>query len=70
MSNESITISGAALGAILDEIEHYCNMLVLTDDETAAEDVEFYVPQIQRAADELRQLMRTAAPAQLPENNK
>ena len=70
MSNESITISGAALVAILNEIEHNCNMLVLTDEEAVAEDVGFYVPRIQRAAYELRKLMESAAPAKLPENNK
>ena len=67
MSNESITISGADLGAIIDEIEHNCNMLVLTDEETAADDVGFYVPRIQRATYELRRLIRTAKPAKMPE---
>lgn len=69
MNGKSITINGADLGAIIDEIEHNCNMLVLTDEETAADDVGFYVPRIQRAAYELRRLIRTAAPAKPPVNN-
>lgn len=54
MNGKLITIRAAALGAILNEIEHNCNMLGLSDEETAADDVGFYVPRIQRAAYELR----------------
>lgn len=69
MDGKTITIQAAALGAILNEIEHNCNMLVLSDEEMSADDVGFYVPRIQRAAYELRRLIRTAAPAKPPVNN-
>lgn len=69
MDGKTITIPAATLDAILNEIEHNCNMLVLSDEETSADDVGFYVPRIQRAAYELRRLIRTAAPAKPPVNN-
>ena len=50
-------IDSAALAGILYEIEHNCSMLMLSDEDTAADDVEFYVPRIQRAADELRRMI-------------
>ena len=62
-----IIIDSAALGAAVDEIEHNCLMLDLTDEETALEDIDFYVPCIRRAAEDLRQLISTAAPANKPE---
>lgn len=59
-----VMCDSAALSAVLGEIEHNCSMLALSDEETAAEDVAFYVPQIQRAADELRRIINQAEPAQ------
>ena len=70
MPGKKIVIDSAALGAALSEIEHNCSMLVLSGDESAADDVGFYVPRIQRAAYDLRQLMKAAAPAKPPEISK
>lgn len=69
MKDKQIVIDSAALGAVLYEIEHNSSMLVLSDEDTAADDVMFYVPRIQAAADELRRLIRTAKPAKIPETS-
>ena len=58
-----IIVDAAALDAIVRDVEHNCSMLALADEESAADDVEFYVPEIQRAADRLRGLIREAEQA-------
>ena len=67
MKRNLIVIDSAALGAAIDEIEHNCLMLDLADEETALEDIGFYVPFIRRTAEDLRQMIKTAAPANRPE---
>lgn len=69
MKDKRIILNSAALAGVLHEIEHNCSMLVLGDDETAGDDVEFYVPRILAAADELRRLINTAEPVKPPETS-
>lgn len=40
-----------------DSILHYCLMLELTDEESIADDLDFYVPMIKSAAEEIQQRM-------------
>ena len=37
-----------------DSILHYCLMLTLTDEESIADDLDFYVPMIKSAAEEIQ----------------
>lgn len=60
-----IIVDAAALDAVVRDVEHNCFMLALADEESAADDVEFYVPEIQRAADRLRGLIREAEQARV-----
>lgn len=55
-------IDTSALVAVANDIEHNCFMLAFTDEESAEDDVGFYVPRIRRAVDELRGIIRTAEP--------
>lgn len=58
-----IIIDSAALVAVADDIDHNCLMLNLSDEETAADDLSFYVPRILSAVETLRVLVRKAEPA-------
>lgn len=40
-----------------DSILHYCLMLELTDEESIADDLDYYVPLIKSAAEEIQQRM-------------
>lgn len=58
-----IIIDSAALVAVVDDIDHNCLMLNLSDEETAADDLSFYVPRILSAVETLRVLVKKAEPA-------
>lgn len=58
-----IIIDSVALVAVADDIDHNCLMLNLSDEETAADDLSFYVPRILSAVETLRVLVRKAEPA-------
>jgi hypothetical protein len=65
-----ILIDSAALVSILYEIEQGATMLGYITDPENIDDVDYYASRIQRAADDLRQLMKAAAPAKPPEISK
>lgn len=58
-----ITIDSTALVAVANDIDHNCLMLNLSDEETAADDLSFYVPRILSAVETLRALVKKAEPA-------
>ena len=45
---------------IADEIHHNALMLELYDEETASNDIDFYVPQIKQAAEELLRIVQAS----------
>ena len=49
-------LNADALHRIADEIDHNCMMLELSDEDTAREDLDFYLPRIRQCADELNRL--------------
>ena len=57
-----ILIDSTALIAIADDIDHSCLMLNLSDEETAADDLSFYVPRILSAVETLRALVKKSEP--------
>ena len=57
-----IIIDSAALEAVADEIDHNCLMLNLSNEDTAAEDISFYVPRILSALHTLRVLITESEP--------
>ena len=59
-----IIIDATVLAAIAQEIEHNCSMLNLSDEESAADDISFYVPRIQNAVYTLRETIKKAEPAE------
>lgn len=57
-------IDTAALAAVADDIDLNCMMLRLSDEESAEDDIGFYLPRITRAAHELRRIIKESEPAQ------
>ena len=57
-------IETAALAAIAEDVEHNCLMLSLSDEESAEDDIGFFVPRIKRAAYELRKIIEESEPEQ------
>lgn len=53
-----IITDSQALVAIADDINHNCLMLNLSDEESAADDLSFYVPRILSAVETLRVLVK------------
>lgn len=51
-----------SLGLVADDIEHNCNMLGFTDEESAEDDLSFYLPRILDGVETLRKIIRDAEP--------
>ena len=50
------------LAAIADDIDHSCTMLGYADEDSAEDDIGFYVPRIRRTVYNLRKIIREAEP--------
>lgn len=61
-------IDAAALESIAKDIEHNCFMLGFTDEESAEDDLGFYIPRIKRAVYDLRETIKESEP--LKEKNR
>ena len=57
-----IIVESAALVAVADAIDHEVMMMGFSDEETASDDWDFSGPRIQRAADELRTIIKKSEP--------
>ena len=56
-------IQAEDINRITDEILHNCLMLGFADDESAEDDLSFYVPRIKRAAEDLKGIVKASKPA-------
>ncbi len=59
-----IIVDSAALEAVAQEIEYTCNMLALTDDDSAQDDLDYYLPQLRQTGEALHGILREAKPAE------
>ena len=57
-----INVDSAALGNIVYEIEQGCFMLGFVNDEDDMDDVHYYAHRIQRAADDLKDMIKKSEP--------
>ena len=56
-------IDAKTLDAIADDILHNCFMLGFTDEESAEDDIGFYIPRIKGLAESLKSIAQQSPPA-------
>lgn len=60
-----IIVDSDSLAAAADDIEHNCIMLGFTDEESAEDDIGFYIPRIRAGVETLRKIIQDAEPVEV-----